>query len=315
MSDNYLKWIIFFIVVFLAIIIDLGVFNKKDHKIGIKESLITSSVYLTIGMLFGFWIFYKYGSSDFYDYLTCFFVEKSLSLDNIFFISLAFSKFKIPAQYQHRVLFWGIIGVIVLRALMIVSGLQLINKFSWMLYLFSAFLILTGIKMFFEKTDEKKEIKDSFIFKWMQKNINLTKNFYGNKFLIIRKTNNRKTIYFTPLFAALVTIEFADLIFALDSIPAVLVITNNPYIIYTSNIFAIMGLRALFFSLEFILEKFHYMKFALAAVLVFIGAKVFTAEILGIEKIPAVISVGVTLGLLLLGLLFSIYKSPKKVDA
>jgi tellurite resistance protein TerC len=303
-------WLIFVFVVVILLILDLGVFHKKDKKIGIKESLWMSLFYIAIAFLFGLLIWRVLGVQSFSEYLTGFLVEKSLALDNMFLISLIFSSLSIPLKYQHRVLFYGIIGVIILRGIMIALGAQLISEFSWILYIFSAFMIFTGIKMVF-MPEKKIDINDNTILKWMNKHFRITKEISDNSFLI-RKTDpikKKSYIFITPLVVALILIEVTDLVFSVDSVPAIFTITNDPYIIYTSNIFAILGLRALFFALASILDRFHYLKFSLAMVLIFIGSKIFISDFMGIEKFPSMISLSVTFGLLFFGCLYSLYKS------
>ena len=313
MNKPIWMWLLFLCVVFILLIIDLGLFHKKDKEIGIKESLWMSAFYITTAFLFGLWIWSALGIESFAEYLTGFLVEKSLALDNIFLISLIFSSLSIPPKYQHRVLFWGILGVIVLRGIMITIGAQLISQFSWILYVFAAFMIFTGIKMFFIP-EQKIDINDNPLLKWMNKHFRITKEISDNSFLIRKIDPNTKKscIFMTPLFVALILIEFIDLIFAVDSVPAIFTITKDPYIIYTSNIFAILGLRALYFALASIIDKFHYLKFALAMVLIFIGSKIFISDFMGIKKFPPMISLGITFGLLFLGCVYSLYKPKQK---
>ena len=314
MSKPIWMWLVFFCVVFILLIIDLGLFHKKDKEIGIKESLWMSAFYITIAFLFGLCVWSILGIQSFAEYLTGFLVEKSLALDNIFLISLIFSSLSIPLKYQHRVLFWGILGVIILRGIMIALGAQLISNFSWILYFFAAFMIFTGIKMFF-MSEQKTNINDNTLLKWMNKHFRITKEISDNSFLIrkIDQVTKKSYVFITPLFVALILIEFTDLVFAVDSVPAIFTITKDPYIIYTSNIFAILGLRALYFALASIIDRFHYLKYALAMVLIFIGSKIFISYFLGIEKVPPIISLTVTFGLLFFGCIYSLYKSkPKK---
>jgi tellurite resistance protein TerC len=306
-------WVLFLSVVLALLIIDLGILNKKDKEIGVKESLWMSAFYIIIAILFGGWVWYQLGMQSFAEYMTGFIIEKTLALDNIFLISLVFSTLSIPLKFQHRVLFWGILGVIVLRAIMIALGAELINRFHWILYIFGIILILTGIKMFFVM-DKKVDINDNILLKWMRKYLRITDKIHGQKFLVhyAPEGSSEKQLYITPLFVALILIEFIDLIFAIDSIPAIFTITKDPYIVYTSNIFAILGLRALYFALAAIISRFYYLKFALAIVLIFIGSKVFIADLLGLEKFPASISLVVTFILLSGGCMYSLYRSKQK---
>lgn len=310
MSKPIWMWLLFLCVVFILLIVDLGLFHRKDKAIGIKESLWMSAFYISVAFLFGLWIWSELGFQSFAEYLTGFLVEKSLSLDNIFLISLIFSSLSIPLKYQHRVLFWGILGVIVLRGIMIALGAQLIAEFSWILYVFAAFMIFTGIKMFF-MPEQKIDINDNALLKWMRKHFRITKEIRGNSFLILQTdpSTKKSSLFMTPLFVCLILIEFTDLIFAVDSVPAIFTITKDPYIIYTSNIFAILGLRALYFALASLIDRFHYLKFALAMVLIFIGSKIFISDLMGIDKFPPIISLAVTLGLLAFGCIYSLYKS------
>lgn len=309
-------WVAFFAVVVLLLALDLGVLHRKNREIGIRESLMLSAGYIAAGLLFGGWVWYMAGPADASLYVTGFLVEKSLSLDNIFVISLVFAYFKVPRIYQHRVLFWGIMGVIVLRGIMIGLGVEIVTQFHWVLYIFAAFLIFTGAKMLLMKDADDADLSDSRIIKFFQSHLRTTKDFHGDKFTVRlpHPKTGKMTRYATPLLLALVVIECVDLVFAVDSIPAILLLTTDPYIVYTSNIFAILGLRALYFALSAILARFYYLKYALALVLVFIGAKVFLVEWLDIAKMPPFVSLGVTLSLLAGGVLFSLYKTRGSAD-
>lgn len=234
------------------------------------------------------------------EYFTCYFIEKAMSLDNIFVISMIFQFFAVPLMYQHRILFFGVLGVIVFRGIMIYLGIIIISKFSWLLYIFAIILILTGIKTFYI-SNKAFNVKESYIYKLLQKYCNLTPEISGDNFFI--RTNNG--LSFTPLFASLIMIETIDVIFALDSIPVIFSITNDPYIIYTSNIFAILGLRALFFCLANIVEQFSYIKYSLALILIFIGIKIFATHFI---YIPSYTSIIVTVVLLSLGIIASIIR-------
>ena len=242
-----------------------------------------SAFYILMALIFGMWIWQIKGLNGFAEYITGFLVEKSLALDNIFLISLVFSSLSIPLKYQHRVLFWGILGVIVLRAIMIGLGVQIITHFEWILYIFAAFMIFTGIKMFF-MSNKPVEISQNPLLIWMRKHLRITDKLQGQKFFVYQNVDQSKTqkLFVTPLFISLIMVEFIDLIFAVDSIPAIFAITQDPYIVYTSNIFAILGLRALYFALASIIDRFYYLKYALAAVLIFIGSKIFIADALNL---------------------------------
>lgn len=311
-------WAVFFGVVLFLLFLDLGVFQKKSHEIGMRESLKMSAFYISVGLLYGVWLWFELGAAQGSLYLTGFLVEKSLSLDNIFVISLVFAYFKIPRMYQHRVLFWGILGVIVLRGSTILMGATIIHKFEWVLYLFAAFLVFSGIKMLFMKhDDEDEDIGKNPVLKFFKKHMRVTNELHGDKFWVRQadEKTGKLALFATPLFLSLLVIEFVDLIFAVDSIPAIFALTTDPYIVFTSNVFAILGLRALYFALAVILVRFKYLKYALALVLVFIGSKVFVADLLDLDKIPAVVSLGVTLSLLAGGMLYSLYKTKQEERA
>jgi tellurite resistance protein TerC len=244
-------------------------------------------------------------------------VEKTLAMDNVFVIALIFSYFAIPRMYQHRVLFWGILGVIVLRGIMIGLGATLVSQYSWILYIFAAFLIFTGIKMMFVG-DTEMDISQNPILKFMKKRMNVTDELHGHDFFVKKPhpVSGKLVRFATPLFLALVLVEIADLVFAVDSVPAVFAITTDPFIVYTSNIFAILGLRALYFALAAILHRFHYLKYALSLLLVFIGSKIFVADLMGWEKFPASWSLSITFAILAAGVIFSLWKTsgPKDGD-
>ena len=301
-------WLTFVGIVIALLAFDLGVLHKDDKEIGVRESLLLSAGYISVALIFGAWVWWYLGAQSGMDYYTGFMIEKSLSMDNVFVIALIFSFFAIPRQYQHRVLFWGILGVIVLRAIMIGLGATLVSQFSWVLYLFGAFLIFTGIKMWII-ADHMPDIANNPLLKFLKRHMRVTDGLRGNAFWV-RETDTKTgklERFATPLFLALVLVEFVDLIFAVDSVPAIFAITTDPFIVYTSNIFAILGLRALYFALAAMIQRFKYLKFALALVLVFIGSKIFLVGIIG--KIPAVISLSVTFGLIAGGVLVSLWKT------
>ena len=305
-EKNILMWGVFIAVVLTLLMLDLGIFHRQEREIELKESLKMSSFYIVIALIFGLWIWYIKGLDSFAEYITGFFVEKSLALDNIFLISLVFSSLSIPLKSQYRVLFWGILGVIVLRAIMIALGAQIITRFEWILYIFAAFMIFTGIKMFFI-SHKSVEISQNPLLIWMRKHLNITDKLHDQKFWVyeIDPHSKIRKLFVTPLFIALIMVEFIDLVFAVDSIPAIFSITQDPYIVYTSNIFAILGLRALYFALASIIDRFYYLKYALAAVLIFIGSKIFIADMLNIAKIPPILSLTITLIILASGILCS----------
>jgi tellurite resistance protein TerC len=301
-------WLAFLAIVVTLLALDLGVLHRDDREIGVSESLWLSAGYITMGLLFGVWVWWYLGAGNGIDYFTGFLVEKSLSMDNVFVIAMIFTFFAVPRQYQHRVLFWGIMGVIVLRAIMIGLGAALVSQFSWVLYLFGAFLLATGIKMLVF-ADQKPDLANNPMLRFLRAHLRVTDAHHGNRFFVgVPDPATGKAVrHATPLFLALVLIEFADLIFAVDSVPAIFAITQDPFIVYTSNIFAILGLRALYFALAAMIHRFHYLKYALALVLVFIGTKIFLVNFVG--KFPPAVSLGVTLGLIGGGVLWSLWKT------
>ncbi|EZH84050.1 membrane protein [Ectopseudomonas composti] len=301
-------WLVFIAVVISLLAFDLGVLHRDNREIGVRESLLLSAGYITAGLLFGVWVFFQKGGDASMDYVTGFLIEKSLSMDNVFLMAMIFSFLAIPRQYQHKVLFWGIMGVLVLRALMIGLGAALLHEFSWILYVFGVFLFFTGVKMLFSKLDDAPDLQNNVLVKFLRKHLRVTDDLHGERFFVRQDDGKgRSVLWVTPLFLALILIECADLMFAIDSVPAIFAITQDPFIVYTSNIFAILGLRALYFALAALIHRFAYLKYALALVLVFIGAKIFLVGIIG--KIPAVVSLSVTLGLLIGGVLLSLYKT------
>ncbi len=310
LSKPVWMWLLFVSIVIALLVFDLGVLNKEDHEIGIAESLKLSALYITLGVAFSGFVWWQIGLEESKLYLTAFVVEKTLAMDNVFVIALIFSYFAVPRMYQHRVLFWGILGVIVLRGIMIGLGATLVAQYSWVLYIFAVFLIFTGIKMMF-MGDKPMDIASNPILKFMKRRMNVTETLHGHDFWVKQPhpTTGKLVWFATPLFLALVMVEIADLIFAVDSVPAVFAITSDPFIVYTSNIFAILGLRALYFALAAILHRFHYLKYALSLLLIFIGSKIFVADLLGLEKFPASISLGVTFAILTAGVVFSLWKS------
>jgi tellurite resistance protein TerC len=300
-------WLVFGGVVVTLLALDLGVLHREGGEISVTESLWLSAGYIAVALVFGGWLWWQVGAQEGMDYFTAYAVEKSLSLDNVFVISLVFAAFAVPRALQHRVLFWGILGVIVLRALLIGAGATLVQEFHWVLYLFAAFLIYTGIKMLWA-ADHAPDPMRNPVLRLIRRVVPVTEQLHGKAFWVKQPdASGRVRRIATPLFMALVTVELADLVFAVDSVPAVFAVTADPFVVYTSNIFAILGLRALYFALAAILHRFAYLKYALALVLVFIGGKIIAAELVG--KIPSAISLSVTFGLLAAGVLFSLWKT------
>ncbi|WP_022980175.1 TerC family protein [Ideonella sp. B508-1] len=305
-------WLLFIAIVIALLAFDLGVLHQDDREIGVRESLLLSAGYISVALLFGAWVWWYLGAQSGMDYYTGFMIEKSLSMDNVFVIALIFTFFAIPRQYQHRVLFWGILGVIVLRALMIGLGATLVSQFSWVLYLFGAFLLITGVKMWFI-ADHTPDIANNPVLKFLKRHMRVTDGLRGKAFWVRERdaATGRVERFATPLLLALVLVECVDLVFAVDSVPAIFAITTDPFVVYTSNIFAILGLRALYFALAAMIHRFKYLKYALALVLVFIGGKIFLVGLIG--KIPATLSLSVTFGLIAGGVLVSLWKTRQAV--
>jgi tellurite resistance protein TerC len=261
-------WIVFNIFIFLFLALDLGIFNRRQHQPSYKEALGWTLFWISVSLAFSAWIFIHLGSVAFFEYITSYKIEKVLSLDNVMVFAVIFKSLSIPTQYQHRVLFIGILSALVMRALMIFLGVELLETFSWLLYIFGAFLIFTGMKIFFIR-EKEEPLANSRLWKFCQKIIPLSSKPHGNKFFVIEHKKHKAT----PLLFALVLIEFSDIIFAVDSLPAIFSITTNSFLIYTSNILAILGLRSLYFVLARAIEKIKYLKFALGLVLVIVGLK------------------------------------------
>lgn len=276
MAVSLTHWIIFGLLIAIALGIDLWRSYRNPHAIAVKEALITSAGWIFLALLFNGWIYVTFGSKHALDFLTGYFVEKSLSVDNLFIFLLIFAHFKVPAKAKHLVLFYGVLGAIVMRGLMIWGGIELIETFDWIVYLFGAFLIYTGFHLSFKK-ETKEEMSKSRINQWLQKKIPFT-GYHGESFLVKKEGKWMAT----PLLAALIMIEVSDLFFALDSVPAILGITTEPFIVYTSNIFAILGLRNLFFALEGMIQTFRFIHYALAVILTFIGIKMSVGEFFAI---------------------------------
>jgi tellurite resistance protein TerC len=303
-------WLAFITIVVVLLVFDLGVLHREHREIDVKESLVLSAAYIGLGLTFGVWVWWYLGAQSGMEYMTGFAVEKALAMDNVFVIAMIFAFFAVPRKYQHRVLFWGILGVIVLRAIMIGVGATIVSQFSWVLYVFALFLIATGVKMIVF-ADREYDVAGNPVLKFVRARFNVTETHHGEAFFV--KQPDPKTgklaWFMTPLFLALVLIEIADVIFAVDSVPAIFAITTDPFIVYTSNIFAILGLRALYFALAAMVHRFHYLKYALALVLIFIGSKIFLADLLGLEKFPPALSLTITFGLLAGGVVYSLMKT------
>lgn len=291
-------WAGFFVFVMCMLLLDLKVFNRKTHEVKMKEALLLSLFWIGLALAFniGVWVFIDHQKA--LEFLTAYLIEESLSIDNLFVFIMVFAYFQVKPEYQHKVLFWGIIGAMVLRLVFIIAGVALINRFHWIIYLFGAFLIFTGVRMGLDKGKEIKPDKNPLI-KLARKLIPVTPSFHENKFFV--RVNHQT--YATPLFITLIMIEFTDVIFAVDSIPAVLAISKDPFIVYTSNIFAILGLRSLYFALASIVKYFRFLKYGLSAILLFIGVKM---VISGFYKFPTLAALAVVAGILATSVIVSV---------
>ena len=298
MSNELWMWIGFNVFVLAMLALDLGVFHRKAHEVKVKEALIWSGVWIFLALAFNVGIYFWRGSETALQFFTGYLIEKSLSVDNIFVFILIFSYFKVPALYQHRVLFWGILGALVMRAILIAVGATLIRELHWIIYVFGAFLILTGIKMALQKETGLNPERNPLV-RLFKRFMPVTNEYHQEKFFV--KLDGRR--FATPLFIVLLLVETTDLIFAVDSIPAIFAITQDTFIVYTSNVFAILGLRSLYFALAGIMGYFHYLKLGLALVLIFVGTKM---TFIDIYKIPIGVSLSVVAGILLLSVVASL---------
>jgi len=305
MTTQLWLWIGFNAFVLAMLALDLGVFHRKAHVVSIKESLTWTAVWVVLAMLFNAGIWYYSGPQKALEFFTGYLIEKSLSVDNVFVFALLFSYFAVPPIYQHRVLFWGILGALVMRAIMIALGAALINEFSWIIYIFGAFLIITGIKMIVKREEEIHPERNPVV-KWFKKLMPVTTDYRGDKFFV----RENGVLMATPLFVVLLLIEISDLIFAVDSIPAIFAVTTDTFIVYTSNVFAILGLRSLYFAMARIMDKFHYLKIGLGVVLAFIGVKMLLAHTA--YKIDTLVALGVVVLILTVSMVMSLLR-PKKI--
>jgi tellurite resistance protein TerC len=306
MEVNIYFWIGFHVLIFTLLAFDLGIFNKRDHKIPVKEAIISSAVWITLAILFNLFVLIEFGKIRALEFLAAYVVEYSLSVDNIFVFILIFSSFAIEGRFQHKVLFWGIVGALVMRGIFIFTGVALINKFHWIVLVFGAFLVFTGLKML-THSDVAVDPGKNPIVKFFRKYFPVTDVMHGNKFFI--KEHGKRLA--TPLFLVLLIIESSDVIFAVDSIPAVLAISKETFIVYTSNIFAILGLRSLYFAVSGIMDYFRYLKTGLAFVLSFVGLKMLVAYFN--FEIPILLSLAIIVSILLLSVLASVVIKKKEL--
>lgn len=286
-------WVFFNAFVLLLLALDMGVFHKHSKVISVKEALKWSAFWIFLALIFNVVVYFWQGKVPALDFLTGYVVEKALSVDNVFVFAVIFKYFKVRPEYQYRVLFFGILGALVMRAIFIFAGIALLQKFEWMFYVFGAFLILTGIKMLFKNDNPEEGLKNNFLVRVFKKFFRVTDKIEGEQFWIKKDGH----WWATPLFIVLLVVEFTDLVFAVDSIPAILAITQDPFIVYTSNVFAILGLRSLYFALAGMMNQFHYLHYGLSSILIFIGIKMLLAQH---YHLPTFVSLGVIISILVI---------------
>ena len=304
MNELYF-WISFNVFILLLLALDLGVFSKKDHEVTFGEALKWIALWVSTALLFNLLVYFWKGSDKALQFLTGYMVELSLSVDNLFVFIVIFSYFNVPKKYEHRVLFWGILVALVLRMFFILTGVALFNRFHWIIYLFGALLIYTGIKMLLFESHTDKDISKNFAVRLCRKFLPVTEEYHGNHFFV--KVNNKRFV--TPLFLVLMVINITDILFAVDSIPAVLAISNDSFIVYTSNIFAILGLRSIYFLLSGLVHLFKFLKYGLACILSFVGIKMLISSW---YEIPTSLTLAVVLGLLAISMLLSVVLKQSK---
>jgi tellurite resistance protein TerC len=294
-------WIGFIVLIFILLALDLGVFNRKAHTIKIKEAFLLSFFWISISIMFNIWIYFQFGEQKAFEFLTGYVIEKALSVDNLFVFLMVFSYFHVPSAYQHKILFWGILGALIMRAIFIAAGVTLIEQFHAVIYIFGAFLVITGIKMAL-MGDKKIDPEKNPVLKYLHKVMPVAEDYHEDKFFIKRAGK----YVATPLFVVLVVIESTDVLFAVDSIPAILAITTDPFIIYTSNVFAILGLRALYFALAGVMPMFYYLNYGLSAILAFVGTKMLISDY---YKVPIMFSLGVVASILVASIALSVVRA------
>lgn len=298
------SWVIFNGIILILLLADLGIFHRQPEKVLVRQALAWSAFWIALSLVFNGWIAYHYGSQKGMEFLAGYLLEKSLSVDNLFVFLLIFSYFKVPPRFQHRVLFFGVVGALILRAVFILLGVQLVTHFSWVLYIFGVFLVYSGFKLLSHKDDDANP--ENALVRYAKARLPLTDGYRDQNFFVV-EDGIRKA---TPLFLVLVAVETSDVMFAVDSIPAVFGVTRDPFIVYTSNVMAILGLRALYFALAGIMEYFHYLNYGLAAILIFIGLKMLTGEFI---HLPLALELGIIGGLLLLSIGASLL-FPKRIS-
>ena len=299
-------WLVFVAVVATLLVLDLGVLHRKTKDISARESFLLYGFYMAVALAFGGFVWWQRGQQAGLEFFTGYLIEQSLSMDNVFVMAMIFGFLAIPRHLQHRVLFWGILGVVVFRALLIGAGAALVHSFDWVLFVFGAFLVFTGVKMFAKK-EASASLEGNAIYGFLKRHFRLTDDLHGQKFTVVMPDpkTGKLVRWMTPLMVALIMVELVDLVFAVDSVPAIFAITQDPFIVYTSNIFAILGLRSLYFALAAAIHRFRYLQFSLAIVLVLVGIKIFLVP-LGI-KIDTALSLVVTLAVLAGGIVYSLW--------
>jgi tellurite resistance protein TerC len=297
-----LLWSGFIAFVLAMLAIDLGVFHRKAHEVSVKEAAIWSTVWIALAAVFNVGVYFWFGSQRALEFTTGYLIEKALAVDNIFVFVVIFSTFAVPAIYQHRVLFWGVIGALVMRAAFILAGGAFLQRFHWAIYVFGALLAVTGVKLLVQRNQEMHPERNPLV-RWFQRAFPMTPEFHGEKFLVLK--NGRR--YATPLLLSLVAVEVTDVIFAVDSIPAIFAVTSDPFLVFTSNIFAILGLRSLYFVLGGMITKFAYLKVGLSFVLIFVGAKMLLMDV---YKLPIAASLACIAGILGMSILASVLRAP-----
>ncbi|HEY3378006.1 MAG TPA: TerC family protein [Armatimonadota bacterium] len=306
MSQSIYLWVGFNAFVLVMLALDLGIFNRQDHVITFKEALRRSALWIGLALAFAGIVYAWRGSEIGLQFLTGYLIEESLSVDNLFVMLLIFAFFRVPATYQHKVLFWGILGALLLRAIFIVTGVALIEKFHWMIYLFGALLIFTGIKMALEK-DKKIHPEHNPVLQLFRRLMPVTQDYVGSNFFVLRDGKR----WATPLLVVLVLIETTDVIFAVDSVPAILSVSRDPFIVYTSNVFAILGLRSLYFALAGMMHRFHYLSYGLAVILLFVGGKMLLTDVV---KVPIAVALCVVMGVLLIAIVASLLTTAPQAE-
>ena len=307
MMEGVYLWVGFNLFILAMLAVDLGIFHRKSHTVGFKEAITWSAVWVVLALIFNAGIWHFSGKDKALEFFTGYLIEKSLSVDNVFVFALLFSYFAVPSQYQHKVLFWGILGALIMRAIMIGVGAVLITRFSWIIYVFGAFLILTGIKMIVNRSEEIHPERNPVV-RWFKRMMPVTSEYRGDKFFVWENG----ILMATPLFVVLLLVEFTDLIFAVDSIPAIFAVTTDAFIVYTSNVFAILGLRSLYFVLAGVLHKFHYLKIGLGVVLAFVGVKMLLGH--SPYKIDTLVSLGVVVSVIAISIIASLLRPQRAAE-